>query len=51
MTVLHTAKCYGWDNPAKFLEKALETLADNPDADVYDLMKQKNIFPANRKIA
>ena len=51
MTVLHTAKCYGWDNPAKFLEKALDTLADNPDADVYELMKQKNTFPADRKIA
>ena len=41
MTVLHTAKCYGWDNPAEFLEKALDALTENPDTDIYELMKSK----------
>jgi len=51
MTVLHTAKCYGWDNPAEFLEKALDAIADNPDADIYELMKCKTPFAADTKIA
>jgi len=48
MTVLHTAKCYGWDNPAEFLEKALDALAENPDTDIYELMKSKTPSVADK---
>jgi|APSaa5957512622_1039677.scaffolds.fasta_scaffold26728_1 transposase len=51
MTILHTAKCYGWENPAFFLEKALDALADNPNIDIYELMKSKSHFIANKKIS
>lgn len=51
MTILHTAKCHGWKNPAEFLEKALDALADNPDADIYDLMKREAPSIASKKIA
>jgi len=37
MTILHTAKCRGWD-PAEFLEKALNMLTANPNADLTKLL-------------
>ena len=37
MTVLHTAEIHGW-NPGRFLEKALDLLSENPNADIYKLL-------------
>ena len=37
MTVLHTAKCRGFD-PSGFLENALNLLTLNPDADLTQLL-------------
>ena len=38
MTVLHTAHTQGWD-PAEFLKKVLDTISENPNADISKLLK------------
>ena len=50
MTVLHTAETRGWD-PGKFLEKALELLSENPNADIYKLLLKEKKCTSLEKAA